>query len=114
MACQCRRNLPRQENLYVDVGEGALLNSKRTCLTQADLAIRSRQVYYTLVTNPGLKSHLKSMPEWKKKGLRLNMLFPNLLVLNMSSLNLIGPLRPHLRTSFPVGVNFFYTDTPLF
>jgi len=74
MACQCRRNLPRQEDLYDDGNsEGALANSKRTYLTHTDMAIRSRQVYYTLVPNPGRKSYLNSMPEWKKEGLRLNV-----------------------------------------
>jgi len=75
MACQCRRNLPRQQDVYEDDGneEGALAKSKRTYLTHTDLAIRSRMVYYSLVPNHGLKSHLKSLPEWKKEGLRLNI-----------------------------------------
>jgi len=75
MACQCRRNLPRQQDAYVeDINEeGALAKSKRAYLTQRDLAIRSRIVYYSLTPNPGLKPHLKSLPEWKKEGLRLNI-----------------------------------------
>jgi len=57
--------------VYVDDenDEGALANSKRTFLTHTDMAIWSREVYYTLVPNPGLKS----MPKWKKEGLRLNI-----------------------------------------
>lgn len=75
MACQCRRNLPRQQDVFVNDcnEEGALAKSKRAYLTHADMAIRSRKVYHSLVPNPGLKFDLESLPEWKKEGLRLSI-----------------------------------------
>jgi len=55
MVCQWIRNLTRQQYVYiVDISdEGVLANSKKTYLTYAEMAIRIREIYFTLVPNPG-------------------------------------------------------------
>lgn len=75
MVCQCRRHLPRQNDVFIDDSddEGALRNAKKTYLTRTEMAIRLREVHNTLVPNFGATTDLKSIPEWKKEGMKLNI-----------------------------------------
>jgi len=52
-----------KQDVYIDdiSDEGVLANSKKTYLTNAEMAIRICEIYFTIVPNPGSKTDLKSM-----------------------------------------------------